>query len=86
MSHWTRRIIAGSVVLTLLGCESAVLVNNRPDRGTDLNNPADQSQTASARIDADADNQDEAVTAAATTQPSSDQRVNTKNVEINSPD
>ena len=70
----------GLTVLALVGCESAVLVNNRPDRAPADANLDNQSQTASATIER---SDDEQAQAAAATQPA-DQRVNTKNVQIES--
>src|SRR5688500_11299529 len=75
MQHWMRKVAAGMFVLALVGCESAVLVNNRPDRDPAIDNTDNASQTAAARIDADTATADQAQPAA-TTQPA-DQRVNT---------
>jgi hypothetical protein len=71
----------------LMGCEGAVLVNNRPERttpGIESPTPAEQTQQASDTTAADMD-LDRAQTAGATTQPSSaDQTVETTNTRIES--
>jgi hypothetical protein len=81
MQRWMRKAAAGMVVFAMVGCESAVLVNNRPDRGTATDYQDNESQTAAARIDEEY--KDRAQLSGATTQPA-DQRVNTKNVRVES--
>ena len=74
------------VAAALMGCESAVLVNNRPDRtapGMESPTPAEQTQQASDTTAADMD-LERAQTAGATTQPSADQTVETSNTRIES--
>ena len=68
----------------LVGCESAVLVNNRPERTPGMENatPAEQTQQASDTSGPDM-NLGRAQTAGATTQPA-DQTVNTSNTRIES--
>jgi hypothetical protein len=69
----------------LMGCEGAVLVNNRPERtapGMESPTPAEQTQQASDTTAADM-NVDRAQTAGATTQPA-DQTVETTNTRIES--
>ena len=74
----------------LMGCEGAVLVNNRPERttpGMESPTPAEQTQQASDTTAADMD-LERAQTAGATTQPSpssaADQTVETTNTRIES--
>jgi hypothetical protein len=54
MQRWIKTAAIGVVVAALAGCESAVLVNNRPDRDSrDWNQPAanpDNAQNANAQI------------------------------------
>jgi len=68
----------------LVGCEGAVLVNNRPDRNGTTTAPAapTEAKQASATIPPDSTNLNDARTAA-TTQPA-DQTVQTKNTRIES--
>jgi hypothetical protein len=66
--------LSGLVLTSLLGCESAVLVNNRPDTGPALS--PDNAQTVSYRENP----ADGARPAASTTQPA--QAVQTKNTRI----
>ena len=73
MNKW----IIAMAATALVGCESAVLVNNRPPTGTDVN-AGDQSQQASATIDADRTQE-----SGATTRPA-EQTVETKNTRIES--
>ncbi len=69
----------------LMGCEGAVLVNNRPERttpGIESPTPAEPTQQASDTTTADMD-LERAQTAGATTQPA-DQTVETSNTRIES--
>ena len=80
-----KRLVALLAAGMLVGCESAVLVNNRPERtapGMDSPTPAEQTQQASDTTAADMDI-DRAETAGATTRPA-DQQVETSNTRIDS--
>src|SRR5829696_4461826 len=81
-----KRLPALVAAVMLVGCESAVLVNNRPERtapdGLNSPTPAEQTQQASDTTSADME-LDRAQTAGATTQPA-DQQVETSNTRIES--
>lgn len=82
-----KRFVALLAAGMLIGCESAVLVNNRPERTPGMEDvtpatPAEQTQQASGSQSADMD-LDRAQTAGATTQPA-DQQVETSNTRIES--
>lgn len=94
MNRLTKILATTMVTAGLMGCESAVLVNNRPDRtgpSEDATSPADQSQPASATFRGE-DATIESRTSSATTRPSvntdaampADQTVHTKNTRIES--
>ena len=80
-----KRMAALLAAVMLVGCESAVLVNNRPERtapGMDSPTPAEQTQQASDTTGPDMA-MERAETAGATTRPA-DQQVETSNTRIES--
>ena len=80
------RLMALLAAAMLVGCEGAVLVNNRPERNAprmDSPTPAEQPQQASDLQPSNMDDEDRAQTAGATTRPA-DQTVETTNTRIES--
>jgi hypothetical protein len=67
----------------LIGCEGAVLVNNRPERGNMNTGGPTPAQTASERQSPSDMNIEDGARTAASTQPA-DQTVETKNTRIES--
>lgn len=79
-----KRIAVLVAAMALVGCEGAVLVNNRPERSTTIDSPTPAEQTRQASdITAPEMNLDRAETAGATTRPA-DRSVETSNTRIES--
>jgi hypothetical protein len=77
-----KKFVALLAVGMMVGCESAVLVNNRPEREQDWN-ATTPSQPRTASADASANMDVEGAQTAATTQPA-DQTVETRDTRIES--
>ncbi|HEX8522325.1 MAG TPA: hypothetical protein VF669_08720 [Tepidisphaeraceae bacterium] len=81
---WTIPQLAAVLSLSMIvGCESSVLVNNRPDT-TPNNMSGDDASLASSRTETNSGATSADQASSATTQPSGSQRVNTKNTTIQS--
>jgi len=78
-----KKIAALLVAGMLIGCEGAVLVNNRPERSTPYNSGPTPAQTAAERQPPTDMDIESGARTAATTQPA-DQTVQTKNTRIES--
>jgi hypothetical protein len=80
-----KQFITMFAIALLVGCESAVLVNNRPEREPDWNAPATPTEPRQARseIGPDAEFERAQTTAAPSTQPA-DQTIETKNTRVES--
>ena len=79
-----KRVLAVLAVTSLMGCESAVLVNNRPEREPDYNAPAAQQQPETASATTPPDNANGAQTASDRQNADADQTVETKDIRIES--